>query len=175
MFIREIYISSPEIEIIRQINEEAFPPDERMPVEEMFTFNIASTLFGFFDEDRIVGFSLVLLNGKTAFVVLLAIDKDLRGKGYGSQALKAMMQECPDKQFVLDFEEVTESAENYEQRLSRKNFYLRNGFYETGRFTVLCGDQYEVVCSGGDLEEIELYPIMSAIHEHTPEFDSRLR
>ena len=160
---------------IYEINDEAFPEEERMSVEEMFTFDIASELLGFIVDEKLIGFSLVLLNEKTVFLVLLAIDKSLRGKGYGSRALNAIMQVYPDRQFVLDFEEVMESAENYEQRLSRKNFYLRNGFHETGHFTVLCGERYEVVCTGSVLDEAALYPIMNAIHEHTPEFENRLR
>ena len=174
MRMRSIKQEEPAIEIIQRINEEAFPPDERMSVEEMFSFSIDSEVLGFIIEDEIVGFSLVLMGERTAFVVLLAIDKQFRNKGYGSQALKAMVQAFPDKQLVLDFEEVIETADNYVQRLSRKNFYLRNGFHVTGRFTVLCGGRFEVVCTGAQLDEADLHEIMVSIHEHTPEFECQL-
>lgn len=45
-------------------------------------------------------------------MVLLAIDRQYRGRGYGSQAFAAIREQYPDRQIILDFEEVTEQSEN---------------------------------------------------------------
>lgn len=174
MQIKNINLNSKSLEELRSINDEAFPPTERMDVEDMFTFPIRFELLGFYNDETLLGFALLLINSGTVFLLLLAIDKKLRGNGYGSQALKAIISKYPEKQVVLDFEEVTKTAENYEQRVSRKQFYLRNGFHETGRFTVLFNEKYEVVCSEEKLNENSLNEVLTAIHQHTPEFEEKL-
>ena len=174
MTIRTIEPSSPYLERIREINTEAFPIEERMRVEEMYNWNGKSEVLGFFKHEELIGFTLILMNEAVVFMVLLAIDRQYRGRGYGSKVLAAIKNQFPDRQIVLDYEEVTEHSENYAQRISRKQFYLRNGFQETGRYTILSGDRYEIVCSEGNLNETALLDIMALIHWHTPEFDERL-
>lgn len=174
MHFEKIEPQSFALKKVQEINDEAFPPEERMSVEEMFSFAIKTEIYGFYDGTALVGFSLILSNKTTAFIVLLAIDKNIRGHGYGSQALQLIKSIYRDKQIVLDFEEVIDSVDNYDQRVSRKKFYLRNGFHETGRFTVLFNEKYEVVCSDETLQEHGLKNILSAIHQQTPEFEDTL-
>ena len=174
MKIVEIDASSPLLEEVRAINEAPFPDVERMPIEVMFTFPIDTDLLGFFHEDHLVGFSLILKNSTTVFVVLFAIDRQHRGKGYGSAAIQQIKARYGGKQVVLDFEEIADGAANYDQRVARKRFYLRNGFHETGHFTVLFGDKYEVVCSEETLDKVGLQSILTAIHQHTPCFEEQL-
>ena len=174
MFIRTIEPNSLYLERIREINREAFPVEERMNVEEMYNWQGKSGVLGFFQHEDLIGFTLILMNEAVVFMVLLAIDRQYRGRGYGSQVLAAIREQYPDRQIILDFEEVTEQSENYAQRVSRKQFYLRNGFHETGRYTKLSNERFEVVCSEGDLNEAALLDIMALIHWHTPEFDECL-
>lgn len=175
MQIKRIEANNRDLNKVKEINDEAFPSVERMSVEEMFTFPINSEVIGFYNAETLIGFSLLLFNTETVFLVLLAIDKRYRGNGYGSKALKSILSNYPEKQVVLDFEEVVKTAINYEQRASRKRFYLRNGFHETGRFTVLFHEKYEVVCSKEALNENSLNEVLLAIHQHTPEFEERLQ
>ncbi len=80
------------------------------------------------------------------------------------------METYPGLQLVLDFEVIDEQAENNTQRVRRKNFYLKNGFHETGHYTMLRDDRFEVVCSGGALREAALKDLLHVIHQHRPEF-----
>ena len=73
-------------------------------------------------------------------------------------------------QIILDFEIIDESAENLEQRIRRKNFYLRNGFHETGRFTLLNGYRFEVVCNKQELRADAFMELIRVIHQYRPEF-----
>lgn len=107
----------------------------------MFTFPIKYEIIGFFNKEILIGFSLLLLNSETVFLVLLAIDKKYSGNGYGSQAFRSIISKYPEKQIVLDFEEVVNTALNYEQRVERKQFN----------------------------------EVLSAIHQHTPEFEEKLQ
>ena len=51
----------------------------------------------------------------------------------------ALKAEYPQKKQVVDFEMLDETAENSRQREKRRNFYLRNGYKETGFFLSYLG------------------------------------
>lgn len=84
--------------------------------------------------------------------------------------VQKMMETYPELQLVLDFEVIDENAENNAQRVRRKNFYLRNGFHETGNYTMLRDERFEVVCNGGELRKAALKDLLRVLHEHRPEF-----
>ena len=174
MIVKVIETNSHYLERVREINEDAFPVEERMSVNEMYDWQGKSEVLGFYENEQLIGFTLILTNETVVFIVLLAIDNRYRGHGYGTKALAAIRGQFPNRQIILDFEEVIENSANYAQRVSRKRFYLRNGFHETCRYTILSGGRYEVVCSEKVLDEAALLEIMSLIHKHTPEFDERL-
>ena len=96
MVIRKIELNSPYREQIRAINTEAFP------VEEMYNWRGRSEVLGFYEDDELVGFALILMNEAVVFMVLLAIDCQYRGQGYGSKALAAIKNEFPDMQIILE-------------------------------------------------------------------------
>ena len=72
------------------------------------------------------------------------------------------------------FEEIDPNAENYAQRIRRKNFYLRNGFHETGHYTLLQEERFEVVCSTGTLHTEAFKDLLVILHANRPEFSDML-
>ncbi len=163
---------SPDREYFEQINAEAFPASERMAFDEIFAFasDTNTDVLGIYDGKRPIGFIVLLKNKECGYIYFLAIDSRLREKGYGSAAIQKMREDYPELQLVLDFEVIDENAENNTQRLRRKKFYLRNGFHETGNYTMLREDHFEVVCSGGELHQAALKNLLCIIHAHRPEF-----
>lgn len=79
--------------------------------------------------------------------------------------------DCKDRSY---FEEIDEKAENYAQRIRRKNFYLRNGFHKTGNYTLLWGNRFEVVCSAGKLRKDAFQDLLNVIYKYCPEFPNVL-
>ena len=69
----------------------------------------------------------------------------LMGQGVGSELLRQMRQQYAGKGVFLEIEQVTESAENYEERKRRKRFYLSNGMTELGVFVELFGVEMELL------------------------------
>lgn len=173
-----------EIELIRlnpdckdrkyfeQINDEAFPISERMSFDEIFDFasDTDTDVLGIYDGENPVGFAVILKNAECGYVYYIAIDNHVRSKGYGSAAIQEMMKVYSDLQLILDFEVIDENAENNKQRVRRKNFYLNNGFHETGHYTLLRNERFELVCSGGELRDAPLKDLLRIIHKHRPEF-----
>ena len=160
------------IDHFEQINDEAFPVSERMSFDEIFTFasDTDTDVLGIYDGKDPIGFAVLLKNKECGYIYFLAIDHHVRSKGYGSAAIQKLLEVYSDLQLVLDFEVIDETAGNNAQRIRRKNFYLRNGFHETGSYTMLRDDRFEVVCSGGELRKAALRDLLCIIHTHRPEF-----
>lgn len=74
------------------------------------------------------GFTYVVNYNRLSYVFYLAISDGQRGKGIGSEVLTRLKDIYKNHTLLLAIEEVDESYENYAQRVSRRNFYNRNGF-----------------------------------------------
>lgn len=159
-----------------RINDEAFPLSERMSFDEIFDFasDTDTDVLGIYEDRKPVGFAVLLKNEESGYVYYIAIDSHTRSKGYGGAAIQKMMEVYSHLQLVLDFEEIDETAQNYEQRVRRKKFYLRNGFHETGNYTILCDERFEVVCNGGELHKTSLEDLLCILHKHRSEFSDVL-
>ena len=119
-------------------------------------------------QQTLVGFIWAVSNERCVYIFFLAIAEQYRGRGYGTQAIDGLFRFYSDRQVVLDFEELDPASENYAQRVRRKNFYLRCGFHETGRYTLLGGERFEVVCNGGALDAEGFLDLVLLIHELMP-------
>lgn len=164
--------NSKDRKYFEQINNEAFPLSERMNFDEIFDFasDTDTDVLGIYDSGNPVGFAVLLKNAECGYIYFIAIDSCARSKGYGGAALQKLTEVYPELQLVLDFEVIDENAENNAQRIRRKNFYLRNGFHETGNYTMLRDERFEVVCNSGELRKVALKGLLCVIHEHRPEF-----
>lgn len=164
--------NSIDIEFFEKLNEEAFPKFERIDLVEMLTLAEKESIdvLGIYDISKPIGFAVIIKNKLCGYLWYLAIDKEQRGKNYGSFAIKSILEKYSDLQIVLDFEKIDENAENIEQRIKRKNFYIKNGFYETGKYITLSGENFEVVCNKKQFVEREFIKILKIIHSYYPEF-----
>lgn len=71
----------------------------------------------------------------------------IQSKGYGREAMKAIRNYFANDKIILLVEEIRDDAENNEQRKSRKRFYLRNGFVDSGKIMTEGGVRYEMLHS----------------------------
>lgn len=150
------------------INNEAFPKNERCPLERFFELQkmgLDVDILGFFDNDELLGFFVAMKKGLCAYAWFFAIRNDLRSLGLGTKALSLIFDRYKNYQIVLDFEALDESAPNNKQRIHRKNFYLRNGFKETGYFQYYCETEFEIVCSEIKLD-VNSYEFLKTEYEN---------
>ena len=162
---------------INNLAKEAFPPEEYLAPIELVRMSKANN-FDFLlltDSERFVGFMVVQTYKNMAYLFFLAIDSSCRSKGYGSYAIEALKETYPEKKQVVDFEMLDEKADNYEQRKKRRNFYLRNGYKETGLFLSYLGVDYEVFCMDNEFDEEEFKELMTTIQVEgfNPKYFSR--
>ena len=124
-----IDLFSPDYRKISRLYKTAFPADERAP---MWVLTMKSgrenvDFWGLYADGKWIGLAYVLTEGGASYLFYLAISESCRGKGFGSKALQALKMKYADKRLFLALEQLDESADNYEERLKRRQFYLKNG------------------------------------------------
>lgn len=148
---------------VNELAKEAFPPKEYLSPSTLVEMAKADN-FDFWalsDKDSFVGFMVVQTYKNLAYLFFLAIDSSCRSKGYGTSAIETLKATYPSKKHIVDFEMLDETSDNNEQRAKRREFYLRNGYKETGLFLSYLGVDYEVFCLDDDFEP-ELFKEMMA-------------
>lgn len=132
----------------------AFPKNDRMPFGMMvFLSYLWNTEFlAFYDADVLCGFVYMATVGRQTFIMFFAVDQSLRSKGYGSGILSAIQALHPKNKWIVSIEPCVASASDIEARLSRKRFYLRNGFAESGYFMKL-GTEQEILTKNGAFDK----------------------
>lgn len=149
---------SKNINKISDLLYEAFPEVERLPLELLFDrANLDGIDFlAIYDEDNFIGFTYLITRKNLTYVQYLAIDRHSRSKGYGSMILSRIKEKYFNNQLMLNIENVDKSATNYEQRLNRKSFYLRNGYESSGLLFKDRWGMYEVMVNGeGEVNQEE--------------------
>lgn len=151
------YFSSTHKHDIKKIYKHSFPKEERFPFwilkhcskEENVIFN------AILDKNKVIGISYIITYDTIAYFMYLAIDENLRGKGYGSKVLQDFIKKY--KTIILSIERPNKDIED--NRNIRKQFYLRNGFFETNKFIEDTGVEYEILCTNKDhditIEDLE--------------------
>lgn len=117
---------------VKNLYKEAFPKEEKMPIwclKGLVRKNRA-IFYGIYDKEKFVGLVYLIFYEDIVFLFYFAIEKELRGQGYGSQVLKAIQEKYAKYKIILNIEEVDKNSDNYEQRYKRKLFYHKNGFQD---------------------------------------------
>lgn len=136
---------TPEMEAVKRIWMEAFPPAERITSFETIQSVANSHINAYYDADRLVGFSILSDIGWFDYLLYFAIDSTCRSGGYGGQILDAILAEHTTRPLYFSVEDPDETpAENIEQRLKRVAFYEKHNcalsevtFQENPRFRLM--------------------------------------
>ena len=150
---------------VNALAKEAFPPEEYLAPSKLVEMAKADNFdfWALVDNDSFVGFMVVQTYQNLAYLFFLAINSTCRSKGYGSRAIETLKAAYPGKTQVVDFEMLDDTAGNCQQREKRREFYLRNGYKETGLFLTYLGVDYEVFCMDEDFEPEVFQAMMKTI------------
>lgn len=132
---------------IKKLYKHAFPRSERVPffLLKRFSKRRDISFTAFYDGGTFCGFSYSVESDTLFLVLYLAVSEAVRGQGYGGKILTYLKDSHPDKTVVLHIEPLDESAPNIEERKSRLNFYLKNGFINTGYFVEEVGGRFLIL------------------------------
>ena len=115
---------------IKTIYMEAFPKRERKPyfalrhsVKTKKAVVMAAT-----EGEQVLGFIVLIPYKDMVMADYLAVSSKVRSRGTGSYIMQNVCRQYKDKKIVLLIERLDDKAENKEQRIARRKFYLKNGF-----------------------------------------------
>lgn len=147
----------PDYGKIVAIYESSFPEVERFPTWLLRLFSHFKGIYSlaFYDGDILCGFSYFLVNDETVFILFLAVNGEIRSRGYGSRIISWIKNEFPGRTIFLDAEKPDDHAPNNQQRLRRIGFYRRNGIVETGHCFTYDDVTYEILSADKDFSEAD--------------------
>ena len=158
-----------ELPRIMALYRHAFPANERCPLDMLLDDRSGSSDFlAFYEEEAFCGFVCLLSHGDLTHILYLAIEEEMRGKGYGTRALEAVRAARPGQRVLADIELDSPRAANREQREKRRQFYLRSGYRETEVRYSWRHESYEILAQGGTLTEEEFDAFWRYFEENTP-------
>lgn len=155
--IRKIDAASPDWPEFRRLYRSAFPIQERICLDVYLEDHTGTLdILGFYDDaDAFCGLAIMMSYDDLTQILFFAIEEELRGKGYGSAAIQAMLAYYPSQRIMADVEEPSETSLNNGERLSRLRFYQKNGFLKTPVRLGWEGERYEMLISRGALTDAE--------------------
>lgn len=153
-----------EYETIGQLYQRAFPKDERAPFSllERKAAQGKGVMLVAKDGETLVGFAYVIYDAELAYLFYFAVEDAARGQGYGTAILKALQKEFAGKRLFLAREQLDPHADNYEQRVKRRNFYLHAGFEDQPSRIKEASVVYDVMSMGGAIKPEEYERLMVA-------------
>ncbi len=107
-----------------------------------------------------VGFAYMVCNENLAYLFYLTVDDTKRGKGYGTAIISALREKYRGKRFFLAREQLDKSAENYAERVNRRNFYLKCGLEDLPCCIKEGTVTYDVMGIGGNVTAEEYHDLI---------------
>lgn len=157
LYTKKIDSHFEDMALVKKLYHKAFPKVERIPmIVLLWKAKKEEVQFvAFYDREEFIGFAYMFSSNNITFILYLAIDASRRSKGYGKTILSMIEADYPEHRLVLNIEEIDPTADNYTQRVKRKDFYLKNGYKNAGYRMIQAGERYEVMVKGLALNETE--------------------
>ncbi len=142
----------------------AFPRGERKPLSMIRRRQKENRtdVWYFTENGKFIGIGTTVNDPEENMILLdyFAITRKSRSKGCGTRILPMILSQYPGRKVFGEIEIADEGTENYDQRIRRKQFYLRNGMRALDIYVDLFGVEMEILTSGCDLtieEYLEFY------------------
>lgn len=143
---------------IKEIYHSSFAEEDRMPFGMMIAMSYLwnTDFLAFYDGDTLCGLIYLATIGKQSFVMFFAVDERLRSKGYGSRILDYIQRAHPLNKIIISIEPCNDiHLADIDLRRKRKDFYLRNGYSETGYLMKLGGKSQEIIIKNGEFNKLK--------------------
>lgn len=137
---------------IKEIYDSSFPKEERIPFWMMFLMSFTKTtdFLAFYDNDKLVGFSYMAKVNNILFIMFLAVDENMRSKGYGSNILNILKEKYSTAKVIMSIDK-----SDYTRKAKLVNFCLKNNFEYTGYLMKSGEKTQEIFISNGEFKKRE--------------------
>ena len=117
---------------IYQLYKKAFPISERKPFALIYkTFHKGHTDVWYIEEDKkFIGLAITMNDLDLVLLDYFAIVENSRNQGYGSKVMQILKNIYQHQRLFIEIESTFEKSDNLDERLKRKQFYLRNQMVE---------------------------------------------
>lgn len=129
MTLKRVKSSLPEYQKVKELYLTAFPPEERPPFFLIMskTNNEDVDFWAIYADGRWVGLAYVISSGDLSYLYYLAVSESERGKGCGSAIMRTLKRMYEGQRLFLALEQLDESAPNNNERIKRRQFYIKSG------------------------------------------------
>lgn len=140
-------VQNKHLNELRKLYVEAFPKSERKPFALMRIWEKAGKMeiLEIADGEKFCGLLITVLFGKLVLVDYLAISPKMQGMGIGSVTIENIRKRYRGKRVFLEIETTLKPCSDMQNRMRRKNFYLKNGLTPCGFSVYLFGVEMEVL------------------------------
>lgn len=140
---------------IKEIYLEAFPKRERKPY---FTLRRSvkkkqAVVMTAAEGGQLLGFTVLIPYRDMVMVDYLAVSSKIRSKGTGSYIMEQVCKHFADQTVVLLIERLDDLADNRDQRIARRKFYVKNGFTSADIFISGASGDMEILNYGGTVSQ----------------------
>lgn len=140
---------------IKNIYINSFNKDERFSFlilekcskEKNVEFNVV------YDNNDLIGFYYIVNYDDVSYLMYFVVDITKRNKGYGSMILSDLRKKHNNILLCIEFANKNVNDE----KLLRRNFYLKNGFFSSNKFIIDNNVKYEILTTNKD------YPITEEV------------
>lgn len=144
---------------IYKLYRQAFPRYERKPFAIIRSmYKKGSTDIWYFEKDgRFAGLVFTVNRDEAILIDYLAVCPKRRGERIGSAIITQMREFYAPKGIFVEIESVFAECDNKDERLRRKEFYLKNDFVPMKVMVVLFGVEMELLGIGCKLSYDEYF------------------
>jgi GNAT superfamily N-acetyltransferase len=122
-----------ELRRIKQLYKSAFPNNERKPWDSMLKLaQVGAMEILSCREPDFCGLAITVFWQDTVLLDYLAVEEKRRNHGCGGRILQALAERYQKRRIIVEIERPGAPGLNPALCLSRRDFYLRNGFAECG-------------------------------------------
>lgn len=127
---QEVKLFSKSSRDVKKLYLSAFPAVERAPYLPLLltAYRDLADFYAYYDGDDFVGLAYILQNEAVVYLFFLAVNPNIRYRGYGSAILQDVKDLAGNRPVVLAIEPMDEKADNFDQRLKRVRFYEKMVF-----------------------------------------------
>lgn len=152
---------------LKKLYHSAFPSNEKKPfwlILKKRREGISEVLGLMDEENRLVGEIITIAWQDLLLVDYLAIAQAVRGKGYGTQAMKLLQERYGDRRLLLEIETPDIPCENRQERIRRKHFYQTCGMESMDYHVNLFGVEMEIMTYQCQVEFAQYHEIFTGVY-----------
>lgn len=161
--LKQVNKKTADYKKMKELYKKAFPANERAP---FFVLSAKAKkpnvdFWGIYTDNKWAGLMYVVNEEELSYIFYFAVSETERGKGCGSGALQVAKEKYAGQKMFLAIEQLDKEAENYSQRVKRKQFYERNGFKDLNLKLKEASVTYDLLGIGGTVEAEKYESLMS--------------